>query len=236
MNFACPENLASNLPGPGLARGEIFLLTGNGLGPTQGVAGAPDATGHYPTSLGGIQVLFDSTPAPLLYVQAGEIHAVVPFGVPANAPVLQVRNGDHSATLDAALASVSPGIFAVNGQGAILNQDATVNTPANPAALGSIVSIYATGTGRLATPLDDGQVTPIPPPYILTSLQPVVTFAGVPGTVLWSGSAPGLIVGVTQINVQLPTALPPGTPLDDVPVVLNLVATPSAPVNLSVKR
>jgi len=35
-----------------------------------------------------------------------------------------------------------------NGQGAILNQDNTVNGPGNPAATGSVIQIFATGEGR----------------------------------------------------------------------------------------
>jgi uncharacterized protein (TIGR03437 family) len=234
--FGCPANLASGVAGPGLAAGEIFTITGYGLGPVQGVGAAPDAAGFYPTSLGGVQVLFNSQPAPLLFVQENEIHAVAPLYVPQYA-ALQVQYGTQTAPpLDAALANVNPGIFTVNGQGAIVNEDGTVNTPANPAKLGSIVSIYATGTGYLETDLTDGQLTPIPPPYITTEVTGVVTFAGVAGATLWSGSAPGLIAGVAQINVQLPTALPSGTALGAVPVILDWADTLSPSALISVKQ
>jgi uncharacterized protein (TIGR03437 family) len=233
--FGCPENLASNIVGPGLAPGEIFVLTGAGLGPVQGIGAAPNAAGSYPTSLGGVQVLFNSQPAPLLFVQANEIHAVAPLYVPSN-PALQVQYGSQSTVpLDVPLANVNPGIFTVSGQGAIINQDGTVNTTANPASLGSIVSIYATGTGYLEVPLTDGQLTPIPPPYITTQFADQVTFAGVAGVTLWSGSAPGLIAGVTQINVQLPASLPSGTALGAVPVILNAAGALSPPALISVK-
>jgi uncharacterized protein (TIGR03437 family) len=242
-NFACPENLASSLVNMGIAPGEIFLLSGTGLGPAQGIGAVPNAAGQYPTSLGGVQVLFDSKPAPLLFVQANEIHAVAPFSILTNLPAIQVQYGTGSATLEVAQYGENPAIFSVNGQGAIVNQDGTVNTPANPARLGSIVSLYATGTGYLTdvarttlNPIPDGQVTPMPPPYYVTQIYgPLVTFAGVPGTTLFSGSAPGLIVGVTQINVQLPAALPAGTPLGAVPVVLDLAGTLAPPVLISLK-
>jgi uncharacterized protein (TIGR03437 family) len=234
--FGCPANLASGVAGPGLAAGEIFAISGYGLGPVQGIGAAPNAAGFYPTSLGGVQVLFNSQPAPLLFVQANEIHAVAPLYVPQGAAV-QVQYGTQTAPpLDPALAGVNPGIFTVNGQGAIINQDGTVNTPANPASLGSIVSIYCTGTGYLETVLTDGQLTPIPPPYITTESADVVTFAGVPGTTTWSGSAPGLIAGVAQINVQLPAALPSGTALGAVPMILEAAETLSPPALISVKQ
>jgi uncharacterized protein (TIGR03437 family) len=233
--FGCPANLASNVASLGLAPGEIFVLAGSGLGPAQGVSAVPTG-GQYPTSLGGVQVMVNSRPAPLLFVGANEIHAVAPFYLQAVFTV-QVQYGGQSALLDVSLAGVNPGIFTVNGQAAILNQDGTVNTPANPAALGSVVSIYATGTGSLKTPLADGQVTPLPPPYILTGLvNPQVTFDGVAGKTLWSGSAPGLVAGVTQINVQLPAALPPGALLGATSVVLDAAGIFSPPVLMSVKQ
>jgi uncharacterized protein (TIGR03437 family) len=234
--FGCPANLASDVANQGTAPGEIFLLTGTGLGPAQGIGAVPNAAGQYPKSLGGVQVLFNSVPAPLLYVQANEIHAVAPFS-PSEPAAIQVQYGSPSPpALDALLSSVNPGIFSVNGQGAIVNQDGTVNTPANPAPLGSIVSVYCTGTGYLEIPVVDGSVAPIPPPYNTTELPyPQIAFAGVPGVTLWSGAAPGLIEGVTQINVQLPAALPAGTNLGAVPVILNAAGTFSPPALISVK-
>jgi uncharacterized protein (TIGR03437 family) len=245
-NFACPQNLASSAVNQGIAPGEIFLLSGAGLGPPQGIGAVPDGAGQYPFSLGGVQVLFGSQPAPLLFVQANEIHAVAPFPFPfaSNQPVIQVRVGSQIvASLEVAGYSSNAAIFTLQGQGAIVNQDGTVNTPANPARLGSIVSIYATGTGYLTNasrtvlnPLADGQVTPIPPPYFYTSIYaPQVFFAGVAGTTLFSGSAPGLIAGVTQINVQLPSSLPGGTVLNAVPVVLDVAGTKAPAVLISLQ-
>ena len=234
--FGCPANLASGVANQGMAPGEIILLTGTGLGPAQGIGGVPDAAGQYPTTLGGVQVLFNSVPAPLLYVQANEIHTVAPFYVSAPAAIQVLYGSQSPAALDAPLAYFNPGIFSVNGQGAIVNQDGTVNTPANPAPLGSIVSVYCTGTGSLEYPVPDGSVAPIPPPYDVTELaDPELTFAGVPGVTLWSGAAPGLIEGVTQINVQLPAELPSGTALGAVPVILDMAGALSPPVLISVK-
>jgi uncharacterized protein (TIGR03437 family) len=234
LNFGCLQNLASGAVGPGIAPGEIFAIFGSNIGPTQAVAGTPGTAGQFPTSLAGVQVLINGTPAPLLMVQAGEIHGVVPFGYSAGIATIQVINQGQAALPLDAPTSVNPGIFTISGQGAILNQDGTVNKPTNPARPGSIVSIYATGTGHLATPLVDGAVTPIPPPFVLLESPPQVTFAGVNGKVLWAGSAPGLIVGVTQINVQMPANLPAGANLAAVPVVLIPPGVFSPPAAISV--
>ena len=242
MNFGCPVNLGSGEVGPGLAPGEIFAIFGSGIGPAQTAVGTPDASGKFPTLLAGVKVSINGTAVPLIMAQAGEIHGVVPFAYSYTLETVEVHYQDQAAPpLDAPMSTsqTSPGIFVVNGQGAILNQDETVNSPANPAKLGSIVSIYATGTGPLSTSLGDGSVTPIPPPYDVLQLAVQVTFDNVAGEVLWAGSAPGLIAGVTQINVQLPADLPEyaaGASLAAVPVVLNSSAVLSAPAMISLTR
>ena len=233
MNFGCLENLASGQIGAGVAPGEIFVLFGSNLGPANAVAGVPDESGRFPTSLSGVQVLIDGLAAPLLLVEAGEIHGVVPFGA-VNGATTQVQYLEQSAPPLDAPGADNPGIFTSNGQAAVLNQDGTLNTPANPAKLGSIVSIYATGMGPLASPIQDGEITPLPPPYFLLLTPPEVTFAGVIANVVWAGAAPELIAGAMQINAQLPSSLPAGTNLAAVPVVLVLpgVASPPAPISV----
>jgi len=233
MNFGCLENLASGQIGPGVAPGEIFALFGSKLGPAQPVAGVPDESGRFPTSLSGVQVLINGTAAPLLLVGAGEIHGAVPFDA-INGATTQVQYLGQSAPPLDAPGSYNPGIFTIKGQGAILNQDGTVNTPSNPAKLGTIVSIYATGTGSFVTPIPDGEITPLPPPYFQLAWTPQVTFAGVTANVVWAGSAPGLIAGATQINAQLPASLPAGTNLAAVPVVVIMPEAFSPPAPISV--
>jgi hypothetical protein len=55
MNFGCLENLASGQIGTGVAGGEIFVLFGSNLGPAQAVAGVPDESGRFPTSVSGVR-------------------------------------------------------------------------------------------------------------------------------------------------------------------------------------
>jgi uncharacterized protein (TIGR03437 family) len=45
-----------------------------------------------------------------------------------------------------------------------------------------------------------------------------VYFGGMPGTIVFAGSAPGLIAGVVQINVQAPSSFAAGVNLNAVPV------------------
>ena len=82
-----------------------------------------------------------------------------------------------------------------------------MNGTSNPAAPGSIVSIFATGLGVMTPQLPDGAVaavpvnTPVLPAQVLVNQQPA--------EVLYIGNAPALVQGVVQINLRLPDPIPP---------------------------
>jgi uncharacterized protein (TIGR03437 family) len=100
-----------------------------------------------------------------------------------------------------------------------VNQDGTVNSATNPAKLGSIISLYATGTGSTTSPVD-GQTAPIncgisclPTPLAGVNVKIGNQFLSLGNGVTYVGGAPSLVNGVTQINVTIPTTLIPGTEL-----------------------
>ncbi len=139
----------------------------------------------------------------------------VPCGVAdsSSTQMLIVYNGAPRTTLTLGITPVAPGLFALGGgtgQAVASNQDGTTNSAENPAAQGSIVTLYATGVG------------------INNTVGVLVGQSG--GLVQFSGDAPGL-VGVTQINVQLP---PDATGM--VPILLLAGNVPSqAGVTLAVQ-
>jgi uncharacterized protein (TIGR03437 family) len=200
-------NAASLTPGP-VSPGEIVTLFGN----------LPDTTP---------QVLFGGIPAPILYAGPNQVNAVVPFGLAPDAPAsLEVRTSSGSATLPVPVVPVTPAVFAQGsggtGQGAILNQDLTVNSPDHPAAPGSIVVLYGTGFGMLDPQPADGQVAGR---AAATRLGVTASVAGIPAEVTYAGAAPGLVAGVVQVNLRVPDAVSPSLA---VPVTLTIgqVATP----------
>jgi uncharacterized protein (TIGR03437 family) len=105
-----------------------------------------------------------------------------------------VVDGAPIASSSIAVVAAAPGIFTVSGgagQAAANNQDGSLNSASNPAARGSVVSLYATGQGS-----STGNV--------------LLTIAGYNAPILFAGPAPGF-VGLMQINAQIPGGfLPPG--------------------------
>jgi len=212
-------NAANFANGP-IAPGEIVSIVGSGVGPPAG-AGLQLESGKVSNKLAGARVLFDGVPAPLLYVSGDQINAIVPYAVAGRASTqLQVEYlGARSKAMTIPVAPASPGIFTMDssgaGQGAILNQDASLNSVTNPAAPGSIVVIYATGEGQVNPRPLDGSITGRSPAKPASKVA--VWIGGVQAEVKYAGAAPGLVAGVLQVNARIPEGISIGP---SVPVVL----------------
>jgi uncharacterized protein (TIGR03437 family) len=211
-----------------LSPGELVSIYGPGIGPSTPAGGGPDENGLYPKSLGGVQVSIDGVDAPLLYVSSSQINIQVPFRLvdPDNATI-SIRNGSSSipvfrASVDPAI----PGIFNVAGNAAAVNQDGTLNSMANPAKAGSIVSIWVTGTG-VVTGSIDGQVATTGGSNCGACEISVngVTSANGFSLALYAGAAPGIIDGVSQINFIVPSLS--GLYMNQAPVTLSVGAATS---------
>jgi uncharacterized protein (TIGR03437 family) len=220
-------NGASLQPGA-VSPGEIVTIFGNGIGPAtpaNGTPWTPTASNTVGTTLAGVTVTFNNVPTPLIFVAPGQINAIVPYEVAGqtNVPVVVSNNGTTSAAFTVPVAAVAPAIFTLSqngsGQGAILNQDATVNGTNNPAAPGSIISIYATGEGQLVPPGTTGCITGATPPFPKPVAAVSVTIGGQPSpNITYAGEAPEEVCGLIQINATLPSSLSPGPQ----PVVLTI--------------
>jgi len=213
-------NSASGLPEPAAA-GEIVTLYGTGMGPAGLVTARLNETGLVDTTLGEAQVLFDGKPAPLVYVSATQSAAVVPYGVSGSSVVTVSYGGQTSSPVTLPVAGAAPGLFSANssgtGQAAALNEDGSFNSPARPAAIGNIITLFATGEGQTTPAGIDGKLASDLPPSPL--LPVTLTIGGHQAAVLYAGGAPGEVAGVMQINVRVPAGITPG---DAVPVVLQV--------------
>jgi uncharacterized protein (TIGR03437 family) len=226
-------NSASYLEGP-VAPGELVTIFGANLGPPLSAQG--DLDGDFLTdSIEDTKVMIGGTASPILYASSTQINTVVPFGASGtNAQIQILYQGQPTASATVSIQAASPALFSLNsnggGQGAILNQDGSVNTHSNPAAPGSEVVLYATGAGLMTPASKDGLVIAPGPiaSYPKPVLQPVsVTIDGLPAHVVYAGAAPGLVAGVLQINVVVPADAGPYT-TDQVIVTVGDFVSPTA--------
>jgi uncharacterized protein (TIGR03437 family) len=231
-------NAASGVPGP-VAPGEMVTIFGVNPGPAGALSLTLTSSNTVATSLGGIRVLFDGIPAPLTYVSSTQINAIVPYEIFGRVHTqLQVEfNGVASQPVDLGVTTSAPGIFTVlapNGslipnQAAALNQDNSVNAQGNGALPNSIVTLFATGEGQTSPPGVTGAITGS---TLSQPLLPVtVQIAGLPATVAYAGTAPGLVAGVMQVNVRVPPTVPRGL---QVQVIVSVGGTPSNTASIAI--
>jgi len=112
------------------------------------------------------------------------------------------------------------------GQAAALNEDGTLNSPQNPAKPGSVVMLFGTGGGATAPPSVAGEVTPLELRRLQASVD-VWLWDKVQAQVQFAGAAPGLLAGVTQINIRLPEVIPdiPYHPRTAIPLLVRSTGT-----------
>jgi uncharacterized protein (TIGR03437 family) len=147
----------------------------------------------------------------------GQLNVQVPLELAGStsAQVVVTVAGQASAPVTVSIGSFSPGIFVINnGYGAVQIANTSLfaapsgsipgaqSRGANP---GEFITIYSTGLGAVANP----PATGAPGSGNPTVTVPQVTVGGVPATVSFSGLVGGL-VGLYQVNVQIPAGAPAG--------------------------
>lgn len=206
--------------------GEIVTLFGSGMGPQNGVS-FQLTNGELPTLLGGTQVLVNGQPAPLLYSSYWQVNAILPYSLPSGPfPTIQVvaNGGQGNSYVNSRTTAAYISLFRTNtGFAAALNEDGTVNSPANPAKGGSRVVLFGTGGGQTMPASTAGEVTPLEKRPLQGGATVSVENSGLPLTVEYAGAAPGLVAGVTQINIKLPDFIPQvmGFPAGVLPLVIS---------------
>jgi uncharacterized protein (TIGR03437 family) len=245
-----------------IANGASFATLATAAGSLASIFTSTGAKQNYsasavplPTSLGGVTLRLGGTldlsttagwvysptgavQAPLLFVGPNQINFQVPPGLAASAPLpVQLTRADGTTSLTTvSLAQASPGLFSLTmngqGQGAVLNQDNTLNFGTNPARRGSVIQIFATGAGETTPALAAGEAAPASGnPLLLTKVQPTVTIGGKNAKVQFSGMAPGF-VGLWQINAEVPADVTPGMAL---PLVITAAGVQSNTVTIAVQ-
>jgi uncharacterized protein (TIGR03437 family) len=209
--------------------GELITIFGTAIGPATAAGATTDpATGKLATTIGGVQVLFNNTLAPMIYASSTQVSAVVPYEMASVAsPSVWIKyGGQASNAYQLTTATTAPGLFTQNasgsGPGAILNQDNSLNGPGNRAAKGSVVQVFMTGEGQTSPASVTGAITNanLPPPQVTPAplLAAGVTVNGQPALYVYAGEAPGLVAGMMQLNVQIPANAPSG----DLPILVSI--------------
>jgi uncharacterized protein (TIGR03437 family) len=135
-------------------------------------------------------------------------------------------NGVLSNSVTIPVVDAAPGLFTINaasGQAAAMNEDGSNNSPDNPAAAGTVVTLLASGEGQTDPPGVDGQFAAdiIPAP-----LLPVdVMIGGQEAEIVSAGGIAGQVAGFFQVSVRVP-GITPGVA---VPVVVSVGGASSQP-------
>ena len=204
------------------APGMILTIFGSQLAPAAQAAN----TVPLPATMEGVTATINGVGAPLWYVSPGQINLQIPYETPAGTAVtLIVNNNGQTATTSFTPALAAPGIF-TDAQSAPV--------PFTTAARGDVITMYVTGVGAVtpgvldgAAPANGTPVTSLPQPVQGT----VVTVGGVSAPIQFAGIPWGL-VGVIQINYQIPT----GAALGAQPVVVRVGSVSSKAATLTITQ
>ncbi len=227
INFAPPVILsggivnAASFTGGAIAPGEIITVFGGPFGERAVRVFTLDSNSRVPTRISGTRLLIDGVPAPLLYVAPGQLSAIVPYGISGKAtvPVALEAEGLVGPAVQANVVGSAPGIFTLDssGKGAaaeLLTQD--------------VITFYVTGEGLLQPRPIDGTVVAEPLPRPVLPVR--VLLGGREAEVLYAGGAPGLVVGLLQVNVRVPEGLRG----DAIPVTIR-VGTADSPTGVTIR-
>jgi uncharacterized protein (TIGR03437 family) len=209
--------------------GEEIMVFGTNVGPSSS-AGLQVEDGFLTTSLAGARVFFDGIAAPMVSAGPNQVTAIAPFELTPGSTQVQIEfQGQSSPPVTLIVAPATPGLFSANGsgsgQGLILNHNGTGNSVRNAAQLGSVITLFATGAGQTTPVGQDGAIASggsLPQPVLPVSVQ----IDGQPAQVIYAGAAPGLVQGILQINVVVPTTASVGA---TVPVFLQVGTALSQP-------
>jgi len=193
--------------------GEMIAIFGQGLGPAALTTFQLDSAGKIATVLARTTVTVDGHPAPLLYVSATQIGAIVPYSISSSQPrVVVTYNGAASPAASVTAALAAPALFTIDssgsGQAAALNQDGSLNGQFNPAGKGEVVTVFGTGEGHTNPGGIDGQIATAANPRPVLAVSASV--GGVPASVLYAAAAPGQVAGMFQVNLRVPSDAPSG--------------------------
>jgi uncharacterized protein (TIGR03437 family) len=205
--------------GAGLAHdfapGSMITLYGKDLGPAEPQVARTSPGQPIECSVRGTRVLLNGVEAPLLYVHASQINAMIPYSL-AGQSRLEVQVDCHnmlSEKMSLALSDTAPVLFTADasgrGQGAIVNEGGMLNGPFTPAGRGSVISLFGAGGGLTESGGAGSGILEVRPDQLRSPVR--VWIGGVQADVLYAGPAPGMASGLLQVTVRVPFEAPPSS-------------------------
>jgi uncharacterized protein (TIGR03437 family) len=198
----------------------LLSLFGRNLAPRAAAA----AESPLPRELGGVQVLVAGRPAPLLYVSPGQINFQAP-SLPEGSYQILLRHSGLESEARSLTIGRSIGIFGVYHAASF-----QAVTGSSPARAGEYLAVFATGLGLTTPRVEDGRPGASEEPLHRTAAGTLVTLGNRLLAASFSGLAPGL-VGVAQVNFQVPAEFPAGRAR----LVVTAGGTPSPAVEIEVR-
>lgn len=207
--------------------GGLYTLTGSGFQPGP-VDLRINPSENLPEELGGVKVLFNGVAASILQVAPGRVIVaaperlirLTPHTTPQSVTSIQISyNGSLSRPVWMPVANSVPGLLTtglLNPQasnnspsGYVQNQDGTLNSATNPAAVGSTITLFATGMGGTTRPVAPGSIaesTSISPETAVYATWRQFSFgdSNPPETVI---SIPGFVSAMFAIPLQVPDSV-----------------------------
>ena len=180
-------------------------------------------SGLLPLSLKGVSATVNGITAPIVAISPSQITVQVPYETGAGNAVLGVNNNGQVAAFYFPVSLAAPGFFG-------FALDPFSGVPLFSIKAGQPVALLITGDGDVSPFLATGAT---PPSVISLSLLPKprlpvsVTVGGVAAKVSFAGITPGSF-GVTEIDITVPSTVPPGSQ----PVVVTVGGIASPPLSL----
>ena len=182
-----------------ISPGGIMTIFGSqmSISPPQSAGTVP-----LPISMAGVSVLVNGVPAPLYYVSDSVINVQIPYETAFGGATLAVNNNGKVVTQGFTVKQTGPGIF---------TDTKAFLVPTNSATRGQEIALYMTGAGQVSPAVYTGSG---PTSTLLAGLpQPVqkttVLVNNIPAVLDFVGIPNGL-VGVVQINFEIPASTPIG--------------------------
>jgi uncharacterized protein (TIGR03437 family) len=190
---------------PRISPGALATVFGSNFALTNAGAQTP-----LPTIVESVSVSVNGQLASVLYVTPTQVNFQVPWETALGPATVTVAvNGGASNVVTVNVLGAAPGLFSTSsGQAIVQNSDYTLNSPTNPAKVGSTIVAYLSGSGAVSPPVADGAITPIGT-LVYANSPSSATIGSSTAQVAFAGLAPGF-VGLVQVNIVVPSGLQTG--------------------------